>query len=190
MRGMLRTRLSLLVLVPLLAACGSVITGPRGDGAGAASPCPTTAGRPTGLSAPPLPVCARESEPAPGDLGEEWNRRVAENHRYREEREITAEQRAAAEPGAKALARLLAEVAGSGAATDEFALREAVAEELGVETRAVDMRVSSFHPLRDARVSVARGPVCTKATVDSAGEVTSEATGMILDGGCLPAPGH
>ncbi|MEU3558207.1 precorrin-3B C(17)-methyltransferase [Streptomyces fragilis] len=187
---MLRTRLLPLALIPLLAACGSVITDPGERAAGAASACPSPVDDPAGASAPPPAGCAAEGEPAPGDLGEEWNRRLAENHRYREEREITAGQRAAAEPGARALARLLARIADDGAATDEAALREAVAGELGVEAGAVDMRVESFHPLRNARVSVARGPVCTKATVEPTGEVTSEVTGMILDGGCLPAPGH
>lgn len=188
MRSMLRKWLPAVVLISLLAACGSPITDPRERDAGAASFCPFASGDPAGASASP-PGCVEEA-PEPGDLGEEWNRRLAENHRYREEREITAGQRAAAEPGGRALTRLLARIAGGGDATDEAALRKAVAEELGVEAGAVDMRVGSFRPLRNARVSVARGPVCTKATVDSVGEVTWEATGMILDGGCLPAPGH
>ncbi|WP_448317863.1 precorrin-3B C(17)-methyltransferase [Streptomyces sp. CO7] len=187
---MLRTRLPLLVLIPLPAACGSVLTDPRERAAGAASTCSPAVDDPTGASAPPLAGCAAQDTPEPGDMGDEWNRRLAENHRYREEREITAEQRAAAQPDARALARLLARIADGGAATDEAALREAVAEELDVEAGAVDMRVESFHPLRYAVVSVSRGPVCTKVTVDPAGEVTSEVTGMILDGGCLPAPGH
>ncbi|MER5480979.1 hypothetical protein ABT026_28980 [Streptomyces sp. NPDC002734] len=187
---MLRNRLPLLVLIPLLAACGSVLTDPRERAADAASTCSPAVDDPTGASVPPLAGCVAQDAPEPGDMGEEWNRRLAENHRYREEREITAEQRAAGEPGAQALARLLARIAGDGPATDEAALREAVAEELDVEAGAVDMRVGRLRPLRNTVVSVARGPVCTKATVDQAGEVTSEVTGMILDGGCLPAPGH
>ncbi|BFO16992.1 hypothetical protein SHKM778_33800 [Streptomyces sp. KM77-8] len=113
----------------------------------------------------------------------DWNRRVAENHAYRDRISITAEQREAAAPRAKALTAVLGEPADDG-------LDAAVAEALGVRPERIELRRQGYGvPAHGVLVGGGEGRVCVNGEVDGAGHVEVEIVGRTLEGTCLPGEG-
>ncbi|MFD7770050.1 precorrin-3B C(17)-methyltransferase [Streptomyces sp. NPDC059787] len=135
----------------------------------------------------PLP---EEQGPTPSPcITFDWNRRLAENHGYRERISITAEQKETAAPRAKALATALGKQAGTGATED--GLRTAVADAIGVPPEGVEIRMQGFG-VPDHGVLVGGGSanrVCLVGTVDAADRVEVEVVGRTVEGTCLPGEG-
>ncbi|MEU2288676.1 precorrin-3B C(17)-methyltransferase [Streptomyces sp. NPDC013178] len=170
---------SLVLLVALAAGCARPADDPRAGGPGSAASSAAAKGY------CPLPE-ERRATPSPC-ITFDWNQRVAENHAYREPMPITAEQRAEAEPRARALAAALRKLVDSG--TTEAGLRAAAASALGLPPEQIETRGDRFAPLRDALVGGGEGRVCVNGTVDSTGEASAEVVGRTADGACLPGLG-
>ncbi|MFD5554902.1 precorrin-3B C(17)-methyltransferase [Streptomyces sp. NPDC127068] len=127
---------------------------------------------------------ASSSAPAP-PVTDEWNDRFAENHAYRKQASITAEQRREAGPRAEALATALRKLADSGSTT-EAALRTVAARALGLRPEHVESVGDRFAPLRNALVGGGEGSVCVNGTVHATGKVQTEVVGRTADGTCIP----
>ena len=129
----------------------------------------------------PLP---EEQGPTPSPcIPFDWNQRVAENHAYRDRISITAEQKGAAAPRAKALTAVLGGPADDG-------LGAAVAEALGVRPEQVELRRQGYGvPAHGVLVGGGEGRVCVNGEVDGAGHVEVEIVGRTLEGTCLPGEG-
>ncbi|MFD7551592.1 precorrin-3B C(17)-methyltransferase [Streptomyces sp. NPDC059578] len=124
----------------------------------------------------------------PPSVTDEWTERVAENHAYRKQASITAEQRREAGPGAEALATALRKLADSDSTT-EAALRTATARALGLRPEHIESVGDRFAPLRSALVGGGEGRVCVNGTVHPTGEVETEVVGRTADGTCIPGLG-
>ncbi|MGC0373723.1 precorrin-3B C(17)-methyltransferase [Streptomyces sp. SAI-229] len=135
----------------------------------------------------PLP---EEQGPTPSPcVTFDWNRRLAENHGYRERISITAEQKKTAAPRAKALAAALEEHADAG--TTDDGLRAAAAGAVGVPPEGIEIREQGFG-VPDHGVLVGGGSanrVCLIGTVDAADRVEVEVVGRTVEGTCLPGEG-
>lgn len=114
--------------------------------------------------------------------------KYAENHGYRREQEITAQQRAGAQGTADALAAELTRLAGKPLGPDE--VRAAVAPVLGLKPNEVEIQVGARGKgLEHVAVGGGQGKVCVNGRVDSFGTATAEVAGRTMDGTCLPGLG-
>ncbi|MFI1422102.1 precorrin-3B C(17)-methyltransferase [Streptomyces sp. NPDC020731] len=134
----------------------------------------------------PLP---EERGPTPSPcIPFDWNQRLAENHAYRERITITAEQKEAAAPRAKALAAALGKSADAG--PTENGLRAAAADAIGVRPEALELRTKGFAvPDHGVLLGGGKGRVCVNGTVDATGHADVEVVGRTVEGTCLPGEG-
>ncbi|MFI2378496.1 precorrin-3B C(17)-methyltransferase [Streptomyces sp. NPDC018964] len=165
--------LPFVLLVAVTAGCADPAAGPRAGGTEPQGYCP-------------LP---EERGPTPSPcVTFDWNQRLAENHGYRERITITAEQKEAAAPRAKALATVLRKL--TDAATAEEELRTAAADAVGVRPESIEIRTNGFGtPDHGVLVGGGEGRVCVNGTVDAAGHADVEVVGRTLEGTCLPGEG-
>lgn len=132
--------------------------------------------------------CPSPQEPRlpPGTpcISQDPNLKYQENHGYRREQEITAEQRAGAQGKAEALAEALKGLAGKPVGEAEIVAAAATA--LGLEPGRIEYR-----QLRrpEALVGGGSGKVCVIGTMGREGHAAAEVTGRTLDGTCLPGLG-
>ncbi|KPI19718.1 hypothetical protein OK074_7794 [Actinobacteria bacterium OK074] len=171
------------LLAVLAAGCADPAADPRAAGGSSASPkgyCPQPEESGTSAST------SSAASPSPC-ISSDWNARVAENHAYRQPMDITAEQKAAAQPKADALAKALKKLAADG--TTETGLRAAAAKALGLRAAEIEVQGDEFDPLHDVLVGGGRGKVCVNGTVASTGDATAEVIGRTADGTCLPGLG-
>lgn len=172
-----------MLLVVGVAGCGSAVTDRAGNRTGVTrSPAPT----PDGTESP-VPYCpAPEAGPAPSPcISYSWEQRVAENNAYKQEMPLSDAARAEDQPRVRALETALETLVGG--PLDEAALKRVTAEATGTQPGFVHVDLA---PQRDyAHVVVSAGGGCVKGTIEGA-KVTTEVTGYIADGGCVPAVGH
>ncbi|KRD11936.1 MULTISPECIES: hypothetical protein [unclassified Streptomyces] len=172
----------LLALLFLTAACADPSADPRAAGPATAA-SPSASRSPKGFCPPP-----QDTRAAPSPcISADWDKRVAENHAYRQQQPITAEQEREARPRATALATVLQSLAASGTTAD--ALRTAAATALGLKPDEIEIQGEVLKPLHDVLVGGGEGRVCVNGTVDGSGHATAEVVGRTLDGACLPGQG-
>ncbi|MFB7373738.1 precorrin-3B C(17)-methyltransferase [Streptomyces sp. NPDC056222] len=149
---------------------------------------PRAAGAPTSQASCPAPEDARPADPGPCNAydPEDPADKYAENHGYRRETELTAEQRAGAEGAAEALAAELRKFAGKRATEDE--LQAAVASVIGVRENEVEVRGEFDKVLKDVLVGGGHGKVCVNGHIGESG-ATAEVAGRTMDGTCIPGLG-
>ncbi|MGQ4362863.1 precorrin-3B C(17)-methyltransferase [Streptomyces sp. SAS_272] len=171
----------LLALPFLTAACADPSADPRA--AGSPSAAASASRSPKGFCPPP-----EDTRAAPSPcISADWDQRVAENHAYRRQQPITAEQEREARPRAKALAAVPQRLAAAGTTAD--ALRTAAATALGLEPDEIEIQGVVLKSLHDVLVGGGEGRVCVNGTVDGSGHASAEVVGRTLDGTCLPGQG-
>ncbi|MDX3314349.1 precorrin-3B C(17)-methyltransferase [Streptomyces sp. ME08-AFT2] len=169
----------LLALLFLTAGCANPSDDPRAAGS---APAPASRS-PKGFCPPPEDT---QAVPSPC-ISADWDQRVAENHAYRQEQPITAEQKREARPRATALAAVLQRLADSGTTAD--ALRTAAATAIGLAPDGIEIQGEVLKPLHNVLVGGGEGRVCVNGAVDDRGHATAEVVGRTLDGACLPGRG-
>ncbi|MBC9711735.1 precorrin-3B C(17)-methyltransferase [Streptomyces sp. TRM66268-LWL] len=151
---------------------------------------PRTAGSRPSASSGVLGLCPPETveqgEPSPCITSSEADK-YAENHAFRAEMPITAQERVDAEGKRAALEAALREL---GAGADEAAARAAAAEALGLPTSSVEVKAAGFG-VPDGGLSVGggEGKVCVNGSLDAEGLARAEVAGRTNDGTCLPGDG-
>ncbi|MFD6759304.1 precorrin-3B C(17)-methyltransferase [Streptomyces roseolus] len=165
-----------LLLAALVTGCAERSADPR---AGATTEgmrfCPSPQEPPLPSGAPCIP-----QDPAS---------KYRENHAYRQEAELTEEERAGARGKADDLGGVLRELAKGRPAEAE--VRSAVAGALGLKPNEIEYRVGARRgpTIENLAVAGGTGRVCVKGAITDSGTVTSEVSGRTLDGTCLPGLG-
>ncbi|MFF4168719.1 precorrin-3B C(17)-methyltransferase [Streptomyces sp. NPDC001744] len=174
---------AVLLLAVLLGGCADPADDPRVSGGPRASGTPGGGGMRycPGPEEPPLPT------PVPC-VSQDPAQKYAENHAYRREQELTAEERAGAREKADALGRALKGLVGKPGG--EADVRAAAAAALGLAPGDLEYRQgASGKVLRNVLVGGGRGKVCVNGGIGDTGDVTAEVAGRTMDGTCLPGLG-
>jgi|TARA_B100000678_G_scaffold118757_1_gene99623 hypothetical protein len=140
-------------------------------------------------SASPSPTCAVAEqpgiEPAPGCVAYDAEKNMASNELYRQRMEQPQDGREAGSHLIAPVTAALEAVRVSSAGISETAVRAAL-----VEAGVTEANIQSYERNGDVPFGVAVvGGGCLFGAVTPEG-VQVEVGGFIMDGGCLPAPGH
>ncbi|WP_377271199.1 precorrin-3B C(17)-methyltransferase [Peterkaempfera sp. SMS 1(5)a] len=159
-------------------------TAPRRTPDTAAPTRVTSSGAARGYCPPPE---AAPADPSPC-ITYDWGQRYAENHGYRQEQPISAQERTQAQPMADALATALRALAGRH--PDTARIRAAAGQALGLPAARVELKSDGYDvPQHGFAVGGGQGKVCVNGTVSADGAVHTEVAGRTLDGPCLPGDG-
>ncbi|GAA3084626.1 hypothetical protein GCM10017562_63040 [Streptomyces roseofulvus] len=172
------------------AAAGAALLAALVTGCAEPSADPRAAATPSGegmrfCPSPPEPQLPPGTACIPQDPASKYR----ENHAYRQEMELTEQERAGEQQKADRLGTVLRELAtGSPGETE---VRAAVAAALGLKPNDVEYRAGAQAgpTLRNLAVAGGTGKVCVKGQVTDSGTVTAEVSGRTMDGTCLPGLG-